>query len=211
MQLNKYHRALILPIALFLVSCSAGRNLTSHSQNREETKALAEEVGRLEESILSIRTEIRQLGLESIRKTDLSETENVETVTETFDTDKPTDPETGTPPLLSRTIERRGNRRESTANEHTQISSTVRTEDRDTVRSVMESKRIEVVESEAESTKDILEKTPKEGLPWWQKTLMYSGIAAILFVAVHLFLKVYKPGFAGVLSKIKQLLNSISK
>ena len=93
MQLNKYHRALILPIALFLVSCSAGRNLTSHSQNREEIKALAEEVGKLEESILSIRTEIRQLGLESVRKTDLSETEDVETVTETFDTESVTNTE----------------------------------------------------------------------------------------------------------------------
>lgn len=211
MQLNKYHRALILPIALFLVSCSAGRNLTSHSQNREEIKALAEEVGKLEESILSIRTEIRQLGLESVRKTDLSETEDVETVTETFDTDKPTDPETGTPPLLSRTTERRGNRRESTANEQTQIISTVRTEERDTSQTVMESEHLEVVESEAESTEDVREQTQIKGLSWGQKTLMYAGIAAILYVALRLFLKFYMPGSTSVLSKIKQLLNSISK
>lgn len=211
MQLNKYHRALILPIALFLVSCSAGRNLTSHSQNREEIKALAEEVGRLEESLLSIRTEIRQLGLDSVRKTDLSETEDVETVTETFDTDKPTDPVTGTPPLQSRTTERRGNRRESTANEYTQITSTVRTEDRDTSRTVMESEHHEVVESETESAEDIREETQKKGLSWGQKTLMYAGIAALIYVAVRIFLKFYAPGFSGILSKIKQLLNSISR
>ncbi len=211
MQLNKYHRVLILPIALFLVSCSASRNLTSQSLNRKEIKLLAEEVGRLEESILSVRKEILQLDLSSVRKTDLSETENVETVTETFDTDKPTDPATGTPPLQSRTTERRGNRRESTANEHTQVISTVNAEDRDTVRTVLESEHLEVVESKVESTENIREQTQKKGIPWWQKTLMYAGMTAILYVAVRLFLKFYKPGFAGVLSKIKQLLNSISR
>lgn len=211
MQLNKYHLVLILPIALFHVSCSAGRNLSSHSRNQEEIKALAEEVGKLEESILSIKTEIRQLSLDSVQKTDLLETETVETVTEIFDTEKPTDPVTGTPPLQSRTIERRGNRRESTANEQTQIISSIKTEDRDTSRTVMESELYEVVESETESAEDVREEAQKKGLPWWQKTLMYAGLAVLIYVAVQIFLKFYVPGFSGVLSKIKQQLKSISR
>ena len=211
MQLNKYHLVLILPIALFHVSCSAGRNLSSHSRNQEEIKALAEEVGKLEESILSIRTEIRQLSLDSVQKTDLLETETVETVTEIFDTEKPTDPVTGTPPLQSRTIERRGNRRESTANEQTQIISTVRTEERDTTRTVVESNHLELVASEAESTGAILEQPQMKAVPRWQKILMYAGIVAILYAVLRLFIKFYKPGFTGILSKIKQQLKSISK
>lgn len=207
MLLNKSHHALILPIALCLVSCSAGRNLTSQTRNREEIRTLAEEVGRLEESILSIRTEIRKLSLESVRKAEHSETEDVETVTETFDTSKPTDPATGTPPLQSRTTERRGNRRESTANEYTQTTSTVRTENLDTSRTVMESERLEVVESEAESAEDIRTESQKKGLSWGQKTLMYAGIAALLYLAVRLLL----PGFSGVLSQFKQRLKSILK
>lgn len=207
MLLNKSHHALILPIALCLVSCSAGRNLTSQTRNREEIRTLAEEVGRLEESILSIRTEIRQLSLESVRKAEHSETEDVETVTETFDTSKPTDPATGTPPLQSRTTERRGNRRESTANEYTQTTSTVRTENLDTSRTVMESERLEVVESEAESAEDIRTESQKKGLSWGQKTLMYAGISALLYLAVRLLL----PGFSGVLSQFKQRLKSILK
>lgn len=207
MLLNKSHHALILPIALCLVSCSAGRNLTSQTRNLEEIRTLAEEVGRLEESILSIRTEIRQLSLESVRKAEHSETEDVETVTETFDTSKPTDPATGTPPLQSRTTERRGNRRESTANEYTQTTSTVRTENLDTSRTVMEGERLEVVESEAESAEDIRTESQKKGLSWGQKTLMYAGIAALLYLAVRLLL----PGFSGVLSQFKQRLKSILK
>ena len=211
MLLNKYHRALILPIALFLVSCSAGRNLTSHSRNREETKALAEEVGRLEESILSIRTEIRQLGLESVRKTDLSETETVETVTENFDTDKPTDPETGTPPLKSRTTERRGNHSTSTVNERTELETSSRTEARDSSRAEVASGLSEALESKTESKEDFREEAAKKSLTWGQKTLMYCGIGAILFAVAWIFLKLYKPRFVGVLTRIKQLLNSISR
>lgn len=211
MLLIKYHPALILPIALFLVSCSVSRNLTSQTQTREQIKALHEEVGRLEQNLLSMRTEIRELEFRGTRQSDRTDTEVVETVAETFDTDKPTDPETGTPPLKSRTTERRGARTTSTVNESTEANASSRTEARDSSRTEMAGELSETVDSETESEENIREETTKKGLTWGQKTLMYCGIGAILFAVAWIFLKLYKPRFVGVITKIKQLLNSISR
>lgn len=158
-----------------------------------------------------MRTDIRDLNLMEIRQTNRTDTEEVETVTETFDTDKPMDPDTGTPPLKSRTTVRRGIRSTSTANESTGIEASSRTETRDSSRTEMAEALSETVESEAESTEDIREEAPKKGLPWGQKTLMYCGVAAILLAVVRLVFKLFKPSFAGILTKIKQLLNTILK
>lgn len=211
MPLTRYRHALILPIALFLVSCSVSRNLTSQTRTKEQIKALHEEVGRLDQNLLSMRTEIRELTIKGNRQTDRTDTEDVETVIETFDTDKPTDPGTGTPPLKSRTTERRGNRSTSKVNEVTEIETGSRTDVRDSSRTEMDKGLSETVESETDSKEDIREETPKKGPSWGQKTLMYCGIGAILFAVAWVVFKLYKPRFVGILTKIKQLLNIISR
>ena len=209
MLLTKFHPALILPIALFLVSCSVSRNLTSQTQTRDQIKALHEEVGKLEQNLLSMRTEIQELSLRGNRQTDRTDTEEVETVTETFDTDKPTDPGTGTPPLKSRTTERRGNHSTSTVNESAELETSSRTEARDSSRAEMAGGLSEALESKTESKEDFREEAAKKSLTWGQKTLMYCGVGAILIAFARIAFKLYKPRFSGVLTKIKQLLNNI--
>ena len=211
MLLTKFHPALILPIALFLVSCSVSRNLTSQTQTREQIKALHEEVGRLEQNLLSMRTEIQELEFRRNRQSDRTDTEVVETVAETFDTDKPTDPETGTPPLKSRTTERRGNHSTSTVNERTELETSSRTEARDSSRAEVASGLSEALESKTESKEDFREVAAKKSLTWGQKTLMYCGIGALLLAVAWIVFKLYKPRLAGLLTRIKQLLNSISR
>lgn len=213
MQLTKFHPALIPLIALCLASCSVPRNLTQQTQTREEIRALSEKVGSLEMSLLSVRTEIQELNLDTSRQTARSEVADVETVRETFDTDKPTDPVTGTPPLKSRETQRMGNRTTTTVNESTQITSNAKAEVRDSSRTAMDGLQSETVESLAESAADIREETPapKKGLPWGQKTLMYCGAGAILLAVIWAVLKHYKPRLNGVLTVFKKLFNSIAK
>lgn len=156
-----------------------------------------------------MRTEIQELEVRGTRQSDWTDTEVVETVAETFDTDKPTDPETGTPPLKSRTTERRGARTTSTVNESTEVNASSRTEARDSSRTGMASELYETVDSETESEETIQEETAKKGLTWGQKILMYCAIGVILFAIAWVVYKLYKPRFVGVLTKIKQLLNII--
>lgn len=158
-----------------------------------------------------MRTEIQELSLRGNRQTDRTDTEEVETVTETFDTDKPTDPETGNPPLKSRTTERRSNHSTSAVNESTELETSSRAEARDSSRAEVASGLSEALESKTESKEDIQEETAKKSLTWGQKTLMYCGVGAILAAVLWIAFKLYKPRFVGVFTKIKQLLNSISR
>lgn len=137
----------------------------------------------------------------------------METVKETFDTDKPTDPVTGTPPLKSRETQRLETRTTATVKSSTQIASNAKTEIRDSIRTVVDSLQTKTVETMAESKADIREETPasKKGLTWLQKTLIYCGAGAILLGIIRVLIKYYKPRSNGVLTLFKKLLNNIRK
>lgn len=209
MRSTKYPLALIPPIVLCLTSCSVFRNQSRQTQTREEIRSLSEKVGNLEQSFRSVETEIRQLNLDASRRTDCLEVADVETVRETFDTDKPTDPATGTPPLKSRETQRRAARSATTVSESARIAAAEKAETRDSSRTVMDSLQSETAESLTESSEDIREEAQKKGLSWWQKTLMYTGVTALTCMAARILLKSYAPAYRGFLSKIKQLLKSI--
>lgn len=213
MRLTRYHLALIPPTVLCLASCSVSRNLSQQTQTKEEIRVLSEKVGSLEQSLLSVRAEIRQLNIDTSRLEDRSEVAEVETVSETFDTDKPTDPVTGTPPLKSRETRRMGTRATATVKSSAQIISNEKTEIRDSIRTVVDSLQTETVESTAKSEVDIREETPalKKGLTWLQKTLIYCGAGAIILGIVKVLIKYYKPRSNGVLTLFKKLLNNITK
>lgn len=143
---------------------------------------------------MSIREEIRILETTSLRRTERRDSEAVETVTERFDT---------LGRLLSRTTERRDNRSSTTQDETRHTHSASRSDSLGAAGVQMDREVLETAESKNES-EDLQKEEPveKKGLPWWQKTLMYCGGAALLWVAFRLF----KPRLRGILTAIETLL-----
>ena len=186
MRSRRFLPALILTIALCLASCSATRIRTREIRAWQEEKALAEETARIREDLLSIREEIRILTTNASRRSERTDSEAVETVTEQFDTSGR---------LIARTTERRDNRSKSTVDETQQSQALTLSDSLDAVRAELAGKSLETKESASES-EDLREEEiqAKEGLSWWQKALMYCGGAALLWVAFRLF----KPLLKGV-------------
>lgn len=92
---QKMKRLVLLTLILGLLSCSAGRKVSS-SIKTEITDKTEANVTQKRDKDSSGRTE-------SHVTEDSSGTKDKEVVIEKFDTDKPTDPATGTPPLKERT------------------------------------------------------------------------------------------------------------
>lgn len=75
----------------------------------------AEQTLHLEEQTAALVTRLFEERMNALREKNSTTDEATERVTEVFDTSQPTDSATGTPPLLSRTTERRN----ATSSEHT--------------------------------------------------------------------------------------------
>ena len=88
-------RLVLLTLVLGLLGCSASRKVSS-SIKTEITDKTEANVTQKRDKDSSGRTE-------SHMTEDSSEAKDTEVVIEKFDTDKPTDPATGTPPLKERT------------------------------------------------------------------------------------------------------------
>lgn len=210
---TRFLRVLIVPAVLSLTSCSVQRNLTRQSRSSQEIKALAAEVGSLERSVTSLRTEIRQLTLDVSRRTSASETLRVERVTEVYDTDKPVDPALGTPPVKSRTTERSDAHTSVTVDESSSLTSDERVESRDSSQTEADIRRTEAVDSRTEERESVSQETASghKEATWGQKTLMYAGIAAIVYVVLKLVLGRKGALLKGILSMIKQLFKTQSQ
>ena len=136
------------------------------------------------------------LETDATRRTERRDSEEVEIVTERFDT---------AGHLLSRMTERRDNRSRTMQDETFYSHSVDQSDSLGAIRAELDGKSLEEVESEIES--EIIQEeevVPGKGLAWWQKTLMYCGGIALLGVILWLF----KPRLSGVLTAIKNLLNS---
>lgn len=130
MRLKKSTLALTLTLALLATSCAAPKKVvqetrteaqSSISRQTEETTLLREETEAMIMRIVEDR--FRQL-LESTTTKD----EATERITETFDTSQPIDSFTGTPPLLSRVIERSESREKNDTRTQNEATTTARTE-----------------------------------------------------------------------------------
>lgn len=143
---------------------------------------------------MSVREEIRILETISSRRTERRDSEAVETVTERFDTSGR---------LLSRTTERRDNRSSTTQDETRRTHSASRSDSLGAAGAQMDREVLETAESKNES-EDLQKEEPagQKGLPWWQKTLMYCGGAALLWAIFRLF----GPRLRGILTAIETLL-----
>lgn len=104
----------------------------------------------------------------------LNQDEEVETITEVFDTSLPADSLTGKPPLKSRTIEhRRSNSRER---EQQAESSEVQAGSEQVVRQQQEVQTTTDTAIEGDVRSEVEE---RYGMTWLQRTLCYIGIATL--------------------------------
>ena len=126
MLLKKSILALTLTTALLATSCAAPKKAVQ--ENRTEAQSSGQ-LHTQETTLLDATTaaEVERMVEEHIRRlwehrstTD----EATERVTEIFDTSQPTDSTTGTPPLLSRTTERREARQTNESREQTETAAT---------------------------------------------------------------------------------------
>lgn len=194
MRLKRYLPALILTLALFPVSCSVYRTRNQETRALDEARAAARETESLRQQLLSIREEIWILERNSGRKTERTEAGAGETVTERYDTSGR---------LLSRTTERYDNSSRTTVDEtyNTRAGSAI--DSTGMLRTEVDGERTEAAESRSESeTLQKEETVPAAMQPWWQRGLMYCGIAAILWIILRLF----KPHLKGILTTIKTIV-----
>ena len=194
MQSRRYLHVLILTTVLSLASCSAMRSRSLETRALEEARAAAEESAKFRQELLTIREEIWTLERNPGRKTERTEAGAGETVTERFDTSGR---------LLSRTTERYDNSSRTTVDEISNTRAGSATDSASILRAEVDGERVEKAESRSESeTLQKEETVPAAAQPWWQRGLMYCGIAAILWILFRLF----KPHLRGILTAIKTII-----
>lgn len=105
----------------------------------------------------------------------LDKDEEVETVTEVFDTSQPADSLTGEPPLKSRTTEHR--RIASKVKEQASETNDVQSRSEQNIEQQQE---VQAVTDTAVETDTHIEEVQRYGMTWLQRTLCYIGIAALV-------------------------------
>lgn len=126
MRLKKSILALTLTTALLATSCAAQKKAVEESHTEAQSSA---QLHTQETTLLDAATAamVERMVEEQIRRLWENKTttdEATERITEIFDTTQPTDSATGTPPLLSRTTERREARQTSESREQTEATKT---------------------------------------------------------------------------------------
>ena len=170
------------------------RSRSLETRALEEAKVAAEESAKLRQELLTIREEIWTLERNSGRKTERTEAGAGETVTEQYDTSGR---------LLSRTTERYDNSSRTTVDETSNTRAGSTTDSTSILRAEVDGERVEKAESRRESeTLQKEETVPAAVQPWWQRGLMYCGIAAILWILFRLL----KPHLRGILTAIKTII-----
>lgn len=120
----------MLTIVLSATSCATQRKTAeaSHSQEQSSVSAATEQTLRLEEQTAALVSRLFEERMNALRETTATTDEATERVTEIFDTTQPTDSVTGTPPLLSRTTERRNATSSEQTREQTEATAKEATE-----------------------------------------------------------------------------------
>lgn len=125
MRLKKSKLALTLTIALSATSCATQKRAAEiHSTELTSLVAQSEERTRLEEESGARIFGMIEERLREMRQTTSRSDETVERIEEIFDTSQPRDTATGTPPLLSRTKERRSTQNQTDSRAQTEATTT---------------------------------------------------------------------------------------
>ena len=151
----------------------------------------SEERTRLEEEAAARIFGMIEERLRELRQTTSRSDETVERVVEIFDTSQPTDTATGTPPLLSRTKERRSTQNQTDSREQTEATATGH------IVADIDSHKTEEAEASRESNEQRQtatdEKSREEkGRSWWVVVLATLGATAITGFLVWLVFTVIK-------------------
>ena len=117
----------------------------------------------------------------------LDKDEEVETVTEVFDTSQPADSLTGEPPLKSRTTEHR--RTASKVKEQASEINDVQSRSEQTTEQRYEGQTVTDTAIEGDTH---IEVEQRYGMNWLQKTLCYIGIAAIVLLLLWIAWRLLK-------------------
>lgn len=117
----------------------------------------------------------------------LDKDEEVETVTEVFDTSQPADTLTGEPPLKSRTTEHR--RTASKVKEQASETNDVQSRSKQNIEQQQE---VQAVTDTAVETDTHIEEEQRYGMTWLQRTLCYIGIAALVALLLRVAWRLLK-------------------
>lgn len=186
----KFLFALMLPTALFLGSCSTTKKATAARQ-RQESKteqhtALDREV-KTDSIAASSSRDVRHDALDTSTTTEQVSDEEVVTTVREYDTDKPTDAATGTPPLKREITQ---SRRKADAGRQTQTTGQTTDQQRETAGQVNKQQTDKTALQENSQQQDNaaaqVETTEKRGLNTWQRVLCTLGGLVILGALVWL-------------------------
>ena len=116
----------MLTTALLATSCAAQKKAAQESRTEAQSSASVQTTvtTRLDSATVATLERMVEAQFRRLRETTIERDEATERVTEIFDTSQPRDSATGTPPLLSRTTERREARQRSDSREQTEAAAT---------------------------------------------------------------------------------------
>lgn len=162
-------KSLLIAISLLsIVGCASNRTI---SQVDSRTKREASQH-------LSVQADIETAGVRQT-VTEISQGELIETEITVYDTDKPIDPATGTPPIKRKEKQTRRSvsDKQKTETSGDRSTASITAEDYKTGASALERQE---------------ETISRRGLTWWQKALCWAGGAGLLFLLAWVYFRVFK-------------------
>lgn len=186
----KFQCALILLSVLFLGSCSATKKATSESRQAESKTEQHTELNReirTDSTAASSSRDVLHDVLNTSTTTEQVSDEEITTTVREYDTDKPTDAATGTPPLKREITQ---SRRKADAGRQTQTTGQTTDQQRETAGQVNKQQTDKTDLQENSQQQDNaaaqVETTEKRGLNTWQRVLCTLGGLVILGALVWL-------------------------
>ena len=168
----------ITTAALCFTGCASCRNAQrTMTEMSEKIDLLQQTQAQMTESLTKMRADTTAQHLARLLNSQRDENEEVETVTEVFDTSQPTDSLTGTPPLKSRTTEHR--RTKSQEQTHATEQLDTQSGSVETTEQQHEEQTVTDTAIEGDTHTEVEE---RYGMNWLQKTLCYIGVAAIVLL-----------------------------
>lgn len=200
-RLKKYLHALIVLSALFLWSCSPVKRATTtdvQSASQAESQTILRREAETEITATVAVRDSLHVRMDSATDVWTAGTEEISIRIREYDTDKPVDPATGTPPLKRETTE---TRRRTDTGRQTQTTAQTTDQDREIVEDVakrlIDNTRLEEYYKHSNNTVAQVETSEKRGLNAIQKTLLTIGglvaLVGVIWLAVRLTKRIYKP------------------
>ena len=186
-------RRILLPLLLaaLLCACAPSRRTAavhSRAENDLRIQVLREELSTRDSLFFRALCEELIRNLDGERHLHRVVGEEVETVTREYDTSRPVDTLTGTPPLRRETIQRR--RLTDSTHEADRVRQTEHRIQADTILGgghARQQLRTEGNTSRQEAAETDLTTAQRRGLTWWQHALCIAGLLVVAYGTYRLF------------------------